>query len=412
MLKRSRRRLECDFLEERTLLSAVHGHVVAHHAAHHGSAADVKAGHAAIPAAQPGSDPVGTAGTVTGGGLVTIGPAPSNNDTNLFQNVAIDNNAVVFLTQLELFKGTNSNLQQAATSVLTDARNLDMLANNVANSLGVTVPADLQGAMQNTVRTAALAANGGKFDQAFLTAMSTVGSTFVGQLQQLEASSTASLSTFAATALPIVQADIAAMTTVAGGGANPLTPASSTPTSTTLSSTDLNTLESSYSTTITERFLGQLASLVSNTLYVQVYGEKLITDHEQGSLQIGNYAAATGTYLPANITGSTDISSAMQVIGAGPSSSGGSTSAFDRTYLQAMITTHESDLSSDENTIGNSTNFALQRFAISDAYTDLMHLNDAIYTLKLYVPGSGTRAAVRTADRVMAHARAFLRHHA
>jgi predicted outer membrane protein len=339
---------------------------------------------------------------VTGGGLVTYGPAIPNNQFDLFQQVAISNNAVMFLTQLEILKGTNATLQQASASVLTDARNLDLLASNVADPLGVPLPEDLQGSTMTTVRQAALAANAGSFDQAYLTAMNTVGTTLVSQLQMLQGSGiNSSLSTFATTALPIVQTDTAALKSIASGGSNTLTPVSSSPSSTTLSSTDLSTLESSYSTTNTERFLGQLTDLVSNTLQVQLYGDKLVNDHEQESDTLGRYAAATGTYLPAAIQGN-DVTTATQVLGAIVTS--GSTTSYDRSYLQAMVTSHMQDMSSNENTVNTTSNLVLKAFAVGDLPTDLMHLNGALYLLQ-HTGGasSTTRAAVRHADRAATH---------
>lgn len=445
MFKTRRRKFECDFLEERALLSGITGHVTAHadvasahaaaksahaavksrhvsakslHASIRSARAAVRAGEAFLVAQQTtssggstdtGTTGTGTTGSIAGGGLITVGPAPTSQETDLFQQVAMENDAVSFLTQLEILKGTSSGLQQASLSVLNDARNLDLLAGNVANSLGISIPSDLVGTVRTTVQQAVTQLNGGQFDKAFTSAMSSVGSTMVSSLQTLQASGiNATLRTFATTALPIVQTDTAALQTVASGGTSTLPTVSTTPTSSTLSSTDLNSMESSYSTALMERFLGQLTDLASNNLQVQLYGDKLIYDHEQAATQLGNYAAATGTYLPPSITASTDLSTAMQVLNAVPTSSnGGATTSYDRTYLQAMVTTHESDLTNDESTVNTTSNTALKQFAVDDITTALMHLNDAIYLMQQELgttssgsgSGQSTVAHAKKADR-------------
>jgi hypothetical protein len=428
MFRSRRRKLECDVLEERALLSGVSGNVAAHagvapaHAKHaqvkHLTRAQAKSLHASIRsaraavraaeaflAAQNAAPQAGTSstGSIVGGGLITIGPAPTSQETDLFGQVAMETDAVSFLTQLEVLKGTTSNLQQASLSVLNDARNMDLLADNTASSLGIPIPATLVGSVRTTVQQAVTSLNGGQFEKAFATAMSSVGSMMVSQLQTMQGSGiNSSLQTFATTALPIVQADMAALQAVANGGTSTLPTVSTTPSSSTLSSTDLNTLEASYSTNITERFLGQLTDLASNNLQVQLYGDKLIFDHEMSAIEEGNYAAATGTYLPPSIISSTDLSSAMQVLNAVPSSSGSSTSSYDRTYLQAMVSGHETDLSNNQQTITTTTNAALKQFAVDDMPTDLMHLNDAIYLMQqeLAVAGSSNGSGSSSMARV------------
>ena len=181
MAKTSLRRLECDFLEPRSLLSGAHASVKVHadlRAVRLGSA---QAAQLAIAQAQ-----AGLAGAVTGGGLLPTGTAPLNADTQSFQQVAYSNNAVMFIAQLEVLKGTKPGDQQAAASVLTDARNLDLLAHSVASSLGVSLPSDIEGNIRTSVQQVAILANSGSFDETALGAMNQVGTTLVGQLQQMQ----------------------------------------------------------------------------------------------------------------------------------------------------------------------------------------------------------------------------------
>ncbi len=422
MLKRSRRRPVCDFLEERTMLSVAHAQLVAHRQEVRIRVAEVRSERAAarMDARLGRSDPAavattstssgGTSGSVVGGGLLAFGTPLTNSEFDLFQQVAINDNAVAFLTQLEGLKGTTASLQQASATVLNDARDLSLLATHTAQTLGVSLPAFLQGSAYTAVQKAALATNGGSFETAYISALNTIGTSLTSELQMLSASGiNSTLSTFAATATPIVQTDLAAIKTVATGGTNPLTPVSTTPSSSTLSSTDLSTAETMYSYNTSEAFLGQLAALVSTNLQVQLYGEKLVMDHTMNQLNQGFYAAATGTYLPASLQG-TDITTAKQVIaavptvttgtgtGAGTGSTGGA-SSFDTTYLQAMITAHEQALSTCESTATSATNLVLKAFAVSALPTDLMHLNDALFLMRANGGAShATTSSVRVAD--------------
>ncbi len=271
------------------------------------------------------------------------------------------------------------------------------------------LPAGLQGSTLNTVKQAALSLNNGSFETAYLSALNTVGTSLVSELTMLSGSGiNSTLSGFAATALPIVQTDLAAIKTVSSGGSNTLTPVSTTPSSSTLSSSDLSTMETMYSTNIEQAFLGQLAALVSNNLQVQLYGEKLLSDHMTNQLNMGFFAAATGTYLPASLQGNS-VTTANQILAAVPSvatgtgttgtGTTGGANSFDTTYLQAMVTAHEQALSTGENTATTSSNLFLKAFAVNSLPTDLMHLNDALFLMRATGGAShATIASVRVAD--------------
>ena len=132
MLKRSRRRPVCDFLEERTMLSVAHAQLVAHRQEVRIRVAEVRSERAAArlgradpaPVATTSTSSGGTSGSVVGGGLLAFGTPLTNSEFDLFQQVAINDNAVAFLTQLEGLKGTTASLQQASATVLNDARDL------------------------------------------------------------------------------------------------------------------------------------------------------------------------------------------------------------------------------------------------------------------------------------------------
>ncbi len=120
MFKRSRRRPVCDFLEERTMLSVAPAHLAAHPSEARIRVAEIRAARfearhgasdAAVSTATTSITTGGTSGSVVGGGLLSFGTPLSGSEFDLFQQVAINDNAVAFLTQLEGLKGTTSSLQ-------------------------------------------------------------------------------------------------------------------------------------------------------------------------------------------------------------------------------------------------------------------------------------------------------------
>jgi predicted outer membrane protein len=374
MAKRRQRHLAYDILEHRTLLSGAHGAVKEH--AH---ARALLARREAAVAARPASiDP--PTSPVTGGGLFTVGPAPSTGDIQSIQQAAITNNTVMFLTQLDVLSGTNPNIQQTSASILNDARNLDLAIWNLANTLGVNLPADIEGNDVSIAKQVALSANGGSFDQTYLSALNQVGTTLSGQLQQMETGAqAAAIRSFAATVLPIVQADIAAaQATATGNGSSSLTPVGVVPNSPTIAGADLASLETSYSMNLTERFLAQFTTLVTGNYRVQRYDSKLMSDHEMMAVQEGMYAAATGTYLPASITGM-DIPMSMMLVNAS------GTRQYNRVYLKQMVTMHTIDLDLNNMTLSTTQNPEIRVFAMMGAATDVMHRQGAALLLKQFV---------------------------
>ena len=131
-----------------------------------------------------------------------------------------------------------------------------------------------------------------------------------------------------------------------------------------------------------EKFLAQFTDLVSNESRVQLYAEKLISDHEMESIQLGMYAVASGSYLPASIQGG-EIPTAMKVLSVFSSST--NTSKYDRNYLQTMVRSHTMDLTTSRNTIATTTNPVLNEFAMDDIPTDVMLRQGATLLLRNFV---------------------------
>ncbi len=376
MIRRNQKTMTCEILENRTLLSGAHAAVKEHAHRRELAAAVRREAAAAVHMAVVDA----TTSPVTGGGLFSVGPVPATSDVQSLQQAAISNNTVMFLTQLGALSSTNATIQQEAGSILNDARNLDLAMWNLANSLGVNLPADIEGSDTSIAAQAATSVNSSTFDQALLGALNQAGTGLASQLQQMATGAqTASIRSFATTALPIVQADLAAAQASASGtGTSTLAPVSTVPSSTTLGGADLPTLELSYSMNLDERFLAQFTTLVSSNVRVQQYNAKLINDHEMMAVQEGMYAAATGTYLPATITGMNIPMTTMLLNASG-------SSRYDRMYLKQMVAMHTTDLDANNQTLANAQNPVLRTFAAVAAATDVVHRQGASLLLRGFV---------------------------
>ena len=115
-----------------------------------------------------------------------------------------------------------------------------------------------------------------------------------------------------------------------------------------------------------EYFLAQLTDLQTDDSNVDNYAEKLIEDHEQELVQLGSFAAATGTYLPASIQGD-NVQTSRQVLSAA------NTPSYVKTYLTTMVQTHTMDIQDNQQTLATTTNPTLVQFAQDDLPTDWMH---------------------------------------
>lgn len=359
-MRKRRRGLECDCLETRALLSGSSGYIGAHLPARLMAArmADVASPTASAMATSP----------VTGGGLVSIPNAPVAADVTALQGVASGNNLVLFLTQFEALAGSNPATQQTALSILNDARNVDMALNGFAGGLAVTVPGNVVGGDQILAQQMIAAAKAGGVDQAFSSLIVQAEASLVGRLQQVSAGAQdASIRAFAAGILPTVQADLAA-----AQGTGTLAPVSTTASSATLDSNDLDTLSTYYAINVMERFLGQMTLLVTNRNPIALYSAKLIGDHEGGALALGAYAASTGTYLPASIP-SADAPMAQSIVSALRTVRPRNTARYDGVYLRKMIEGHTQALSFTDKVIATAQNPVLKQFAVNVQPTIYMH---------------------------------------
>ncbi len=358
-MKTRRRRLECDCLEPRTLLSGTHGHMSAHH---HAKVAMSGAAHLTAPAQVDSVSPV------TGGGLVNVPAAPPASDVMMMQSAASGDELVLFLTQFEVSSGTNAATQQTANSILNDARNVELALNVFANGLAVTLPPNIEGNDQALAQQMIAGVRAGNVDQTYSSLIIQAETAQVNEFQQMATSAqTASIQSFAAGILPTVQADLAA-----AQGTGTLPPVSNTPSSTMLSSSDLSTLETYYSIDLMERFLAQMTLFVTNRNGIAQYAAKLIGDHEGANIGLGAYANSTGTYLPAAISasnaGMTDT--VIAALGA-PGAKG--TLKYERVYLNQMIMGHTAALQYTRSAIATTTNPDLKQFEINVYSTIFIH---------------------------------------
>ncbi len=373
-MKTHRRRLECESLETRALLSGAAGHISAHDHAHaplhahlHAQAMMSGHGHGASVAAEVAA--TSTSSPVTGGGLVGGSTAPGSGDVGAMQSAASGNELVIFLTQFEDLSGSNPATQQTATSILNDSRNVGLALDGFASGLGVTLPGNITGNAQSIAQQMISGYRGGNTDQTYSSLIIQAESSLVAQFQQMASGAQdPALRSFAASMLPTLQADLAA-----AQGTGTLAPVSSNPSSTTLDSSDLTTIETYYSIDAMESFLGQLTLLVTTNHAVSQYSAKLIGDHEQGNVTLGMYAASTGTYLPAAISAG-NAPMATTVIAALHTVRPRSSSYYDLVYLKQMIMGHTAALKYTQTVVATAQNPVVKQFAINVGPTIYMHL--------------------------------------
>ncbi|WP_165228824.1 DUF4142 domain-containing protein [Aquisphaera insulae] len=368
ILNRSRkRRLECDQLETRALLSGATGHHVTAVSAH---LAMSRMARAAAPAAQMRTMGVGAvAAASTGGSLVNVPTAPGNSDVTALQAVASENNLVVFLSQFEALSGSNPTTQSLALSLLNDARDIDLALNGFAGGHAVALPGNVAGSSQVIAQQMIAGVRSKNVDQTFSTLIVQAETNLLNQVSALSTSAQdASIRSFATGLLPTIQSDVSAAM-----GTGTLAPVATTPSSTTLGDNDLQTVATYYGINVMERFLGQITLLTTRSVPIALYSAKLIGDHEQGALALGAYAASTGTYLPASIP-SALAPMAQTIVTALHKVRPRNTAVYDRTYLSQMIMGHTGALKLTAQVIATTQNPFIEQFALNVQPTIWMHL--------------------------------------
>jgi predicted outer membrane protein len=373
MRRNSRRDLQWESLEQRALLSGTHAHIhaQAQHQIHMSQAAAVSGRASAVGATAPTGSTVG----------LKVGPALSDADIQALAGVASANNREMFLTQLALLSTTTANVSQTSQTLLNDSRDIDLLINSFAQSKAAFVPSDIMTSDLTIADQVLAKVNTTDFVSTYLNALVQGETQQVNQLkQQSSAVQNADLKALFQTILPVAQAHLTAEQALLNGGSGG-TAGGTTPSSSTLSSSDLQTLEQSYSATLTEHFLAQLTLLQTSNPNVEKYAEKLLADHEHEDLQVGMYAAASGTFLPANLQGM-DVQTAQHV------TSAANRSGYNGVYLRQMVRSHTMDISSNQQTLATTSNETLRQFAMDDIPTDYVHRQGAQLLL---LSGQGRR---------------------
>jgi len=304
----------------------------------------------------------------------------SPRDTEALQEIASINNMGMFLSQLALLENVPAGVKQNASIVLTDGRNLDLSIHELASSKGTIVPSDIDSTDEPIAKHVLDEVGKSDFTRTYLESLDLTETLLYGELShESTAASDASLKLLARNSVPLVSSDLTAVDQLetnngSGSGTGGRTVPSGSPHSSTLNSTDLSILATSYSTTLMERFLAQTTAIETSNENVRLYAEKLIDDHEQEAIQIGEYAKATQTYLPAWVRGS-DVQTSQHVLSALNKPS------YDTTYLTTMVQSHTKDIQDNQNTLKTTNNPTLLQFAMDDIPTDWMHRAAAQYLL-------------------------------
>jgi len=300
---------------------------------------------------------------------VNVPSAPSYGDVQALQSAASATELVLFLSQFEALSGTDAATQQLATSLLNDARNVELALNGFAAGEAVILPGNIVGNDQLLAQQMIAAVRAGDVDQAFSTLIVQAQTSLLGQFQTMAvAAQDQDIREFATSVIPTLQNDLDAVL-----GTATLAPVSEVASSTTLDANDLNTTATYYAINIMERFLGQLTALVTTRRPIGLYAAKLIGDHQGGLLALGSYAASTSTYLPAMIP-SADAPMADAVVAAlGRRPTRGS-ARYDRVYLKEMIMGHFAALKFTDSVVASAQNPTIRQFAANVGPTINMHL--------------------------------------
>jgi predicted outer membrane protein len=309
------------------------------------------------------------------GRALLTGVAPS--DVMMVQTLASANNLEAFVDQLALLQGPYAGAAATEQVMLNHTRDLDLALHSVADENGIPLPADVMGADQTAAQGVVAALGTTNFPAAYLDAAFQGQVHVIGDLQLMASgASDPNLQAAAAAALPAAQADLGSIVALGSGTVTAPTSLPAGPVSATLNSSDVQTLTQDSSTTVMEHFLAQLTALQTRNGNVQQYAEKLMSDHEQEAVQLGNYAQATGTYVPAGITQPQDLQETDQVL---RSVNRGN---YDRVYLETMVRSHTQDIQSNQQTIATTQNPVLKQFSVDDIPTDFLHRLGAAVLLR------------------------------
>jgi putative membrane protein len=315
--------------------------------------------------------------SITGGGLVGVVTPLSSSDVIALQSVASKTNLIVYLTQFGDLSGSNATTQQTGTSILNDTRHVDLALDEFAANEAVTLPSGFANNYVILAQAMIAGVQAGSADQTFTKLIVAAEASEFMQFDHMAHSATdPAVRAFAASVLPTVQSDLAA-----ARGTITLPPVSNVPSSATLNSSNLSTLETYNSVDSMEVFLGELSGLVTKNYGILQYSDKLVIDHGQANVTIGNCAAASGTYLPAAIS-SGNAPMAQMIIAALPSAKTKSSIPYDRVFLEQMIMGHTQALQFTRQVIMTTQNPAVKQFAIDIAPTIYIHRLVALALLR------------------------------
>ncbi|MBX6313522.1 MAG: DUF4142 domain-containing protein [Isosphaeraceae bacterium] len=362
-MRRTKRYLVLEALEDKTLLSGAHKHVV-HHLSSHRPAPAVGAlatGTSASPAQDPTTLPTG--------------------DVQVLQQEASGGALETTLVQLAALMSNRSDVQQFATLVATDDQTTEVTLASLGSGKNVFLPHDIEGSDQATAKSVLQAVNTTNFDRAFATAMVQIEQADINRLQQLtNTTQDADVKAFAQAALALDQKHLTAaqalLSAINSGGTSTVPSPSPMSGSSTLSTADQQFLRQFYSGSLLHQFLSQVVALQTSRTGLQRYALKLVNDHAMEDDRVLGYAMATNTSLPATLQGM-DQTLARQVLQNLNTNPNGA----ETTYLNEMVTTHQMDIQNNQQEINSTSNLNLRQLAMEDIPTDYLHMVGAQFLL-------------------------------
>ena len=306
------------------------------------------------------------------------------------QATAANGNVELFMSQVAALMSSNANVQTYAQEVIADHQTSDAQDDTLARSLNVILPTGLYPSQAALGDQLIRAIGTSTFDQTYLSLMAQVNSRSITLEQQLATSSNTQVQQAAQSSLTEDQLHLSQAQALQADPSTPapnLTPpptaTTTPPTGTSLTTADLQYMQSDASTDSLEVTLSTAAALIDSNAGVAPYAQKLVADHRMSANQLQGVASSYGVVLTAGISQAADLATARQVLAAANSSS------FNQTYLKDNVTIHQADIAGDQAEATTTQNPNLQEYASSDTATATVHLQATQQLLAASNGGNG-----------------------
>ncbi len=295
-------------------------------------------------------------------------------EAGLLQTDASAKNLEMFVARLGQLGATRPDVQQYANQIILDDMAAELQGHLLAKNKDVVLPPDLIGQDVAVARQIVAALNTPNFDQTFLTTMVQINTTATAAGSANARLSTTSIDTdvrnLAQSGLATDQTHLTAAQNLINRASSGIgTGAAPTPTNTTTVSTnDVNYLQTVHSSNNFEILTSQIAHLTSTNTDEQQYATKLLFDHTMAENLVLQLANANGVSLSPTLA-PTAAAAARALL-----TTATNTGAYDPAYLAVQIPMHQMTMQADSQEAATTQNPNLREFARSDVATTAVHI--------------------------------------